>query len=296
MYYCSQVAPQMYQPVQPDPEWIVGTHALMNVHACQRNGRTEIDPHSWRIPFQWQGYHYQDHDDEPFMLLLNSAGGFVEGDVSEFHATLDANTRALFTTTASAKFYKCLEHKTSREIVDILVGPGALLEYLPDEAIPFERSRVQRINRITMDQSSRMFATDMISAGRIHYGDGEVFDFDGLISEFEIRLGQRTIALDRLRATTPEAIAALPRLWHGAFHMATVFAYAPDLPRGLEDEVLANCADVPETEIGVSRIENLVILRILSVETWQAHEAIYNAWRALRPAVADKPARPISKC
>ena len=286
----------MYQQVQPDPDWIVGTHALMNVHARRRNGRTEIDPHSWRIPFQWQGYHYQDHDDEPFMLLLNSAGGFVEGDVSEFHAALDANTRALFTTTASAKFYKCLEYKTSREIVDILVGPGALLEYLPDEAIPFEHSRVQRINRITMDQSSRMFATDMISAGRIHYGDGEVFDFDSLISEFEIRLGERTIALDRLRATTPEAIAALPRLWHGAFHMATVFAYAPDLPRGMEDEVLANCADVPETETGVSRIENLVILRILSVETWQAHEAIYNAWQALRPAVAGKPARPISKC
>ena len=286
----------MYQPVQPDPSWIVGTHALMNVHARQRNGRTEIDPHSWRIPFQWQGYHYQDHDDEPFMLLLNSAGGFVEGDVSEFHATLDANTRALFTTTASAKFYKCLNHKTSREIVDILVGPGALLEYLPDEAIPFEHSRVQRINRITIDQSSRMFATDMISAGRIHYGDGEDFDFDGLISEFEIRLGERTIALDRLRATTPEAISALPRLWHGAFHMATVFAYAPDLPNGMEDEVLANCSEVPETETGVSRIENLVILRILSEETWQAHEAIYNAWQALRPAVAGKHARPISKC
>ncbi len=286
----------MYQPVQPDPDWIVGTHALMNVNARRRNGRTEIDPHSWRIPFQWQGYHYQDHDDEPFMLLLNSAGGFVEGDVSEFHAALDANTRALFTTTASAKFYKCLEYKTSREIVDILVGPGALLEYLPDEAIPFEHSRVQRINRITMDQSSRMFATDMISAGRVHYGDGEIFDFDGLISEFEIRLGERTIALDRLRATTPEAIAALPRLWHGAFHMATVFAYAPDLPRGMEDEVLANCADVPDTETGVSRIDNLVILRILSVETWQAHEAIYKAWQALRPAVAGKPARPISKC
>ena len=78
--------------------------------------------------------------------------------------------------------------------------------------------------------------------------------------------------------------------------MATVFAYAPDLPRGMEDEVLANCANVPETETGVSRIENLVILRILSVETWQAHEAIYNAWQALRPAVAGKPARPISKC
>lgn len=286
----------MHAPVQPDPDWIVGKHALMNVHAQLRNGRTEIEPHSWRIPFQWQGCHYQDHDDEPFMLLLNSAGGFVEGDVSQFHATLEAGTRALFTTTASTKFYKCLEQQTSREIVDILVGPGALLEYCPDEAIPFERSRVKRINRITMDESSRIFATDMISAGRIHYGDGEAFKFDSLMSEFEIRIANRTIALDRLLATTPQAIAALPRLWHGAFHMSTVFGYAPDLPRTIEDEVHALCKIVAETEIGVSRIENLLIVRILANETWQAHEAMYKAWEALRPSIAGKPARPISKC
>ena len=286
----------MHAPAQPDPNWIVGKHALMNVQAQLRNGRTEIEPHSWRIPFQWQGCHYQDHDDEPFMLLLNSAGGFVEGDVSQFHATLEAGTRALFTTTASTKFYKCLEQQTSREIVDILVGPGALLEYCPDEAIPFERSRVKRINRITMDESSRIFATDMISAGRIHYGDGEAFKFDSLMSEFEIRIANRTIALDRLLATTPQAIAALPRLWHGAFHMATVFGYAPDLPRTIEDEVHALCKNVAETEIGVSRIENLLIVRILANETWQAHEAMYKAWEALRPSIAGKPARPISKC
>ncbi len=286
----------MHAPVQPDPDWIVGKHALMNVHASLQDGRTVIKPHSWRIPFQWQGCHYQDHDDEPFMLLLNSAGGFVEGDVSQFHATLDAGTRTLFTTTASTKFYKCVEQETSREIVDILVGPEALLEYCPDEAIPFERSRTQRINRITMDESSRIFATDMISAGRVHYGNGEAFLFDSMMSEFEIRIDDRTIALDRLLATTPEAIAALPRLWHGAFHMATVFGYAPDLSRDIEDEVLALVEGVEETQAGVSRIGNLVIVRILAGETWQAHEAMYNAWQALRPSIAGKDARPISKC
>jgi len=216
--------------------------------------------------------------------------------VSQFHATLDAGTRALFTTTASTKFYKCMEQETSREIVDILVGPEALLEYCPDEAIPFAHSRAQRINRITMDESSRIFATDMISAGRVHYGDGEAFLFDSMMSEFEIRIGNRTLALDRLSATTPEAVAALPRLWHGAFHMATVFGYAPDLPSSIEDEVLAIVEGVEGTQTGVSRIGNLIIVRILADETWQAHEAMYNARQALRPSIAGKAARPISKC
>ena len=283
-------------PIQPDPEWIVGKHALMNVRASSRFGRTEIDPLCWRIPFQWQGYHYQDHDDQPFMLLVNSGGGFVEGDVSHFHGVLEPGTRALFTTTASSKFYKCPGGAVSREIVDLHVGEDALLEFCPDEAIPFARSRVHRINRIALEPSSRLFATDMVSAGRVHYGDGEVFRFHHLVSEFRITVGGRLVALDRLVATTPETIAALQRLWQERLHMATAFAYAPDLPRAVEDDVHEAIEGVAGTEAGVTRIGNLVIVRILSHETWQAHEALFNAWTALRPAIAGKNARPILKC
>ncbi len=283
-------------PVQPDPEWIVGKYALMNVRASSRLGRTEIDPLCWRIPFQWQGYHYQDHDDQPFMLLVNSGGGFVEGDVSHFHGVLEPGTRALFTTTASSKFYKCPGGAVSREIVDLHVGADALLEFCPDEAIPFARSRVHRLNRIVLEPSSRLFATDMVSAGRVHYGDGEVFRFHHLVSEFRIVIGGRLVALDRLLATAPETIAALQRLWLGRLHMAMAFGYAPDLTPDVEDDVHEAITGVDGTEPGVTRIGNLVIVRILSHETWQAHEALFNAWTALRPAIAGKNARPILKC
>ena len=50
------------------------------------------------------------------------------------------------------------------------------------------------------------------------------------------------------------------------------------------------------TELGVSRIDNLTTVRVLSAETWQAHEAIFGVWAALRPSIAGKPARPIRKC
>ena len=283
-------------PAQPDPAWIVGKHALMNVRARARNGRTEIDPLRWRIPFQWQGCHYQDHDDEPFMLIVNSGGGFVEGDAARFHAVLEPGTRALFTTTASSKFYKCPGGAVSREIVELHAGAGALLEFCPDEAIPYARSRVHRTTRIALAPSSRLFATDMISAGRVHYGAGEVFAFDHLVSEFRIAIEGRPVALDRLVATAPETIAALDRLWRGRRHMATVFAHAPDLPSGAEDGVHDAVAGVEGTDAGVTRLGDLVIARILSGETWQAHEAIFKTWAALRPAVAGKPARPIRKC
>jgi urease accessory protein len=282
--------------IQPDPDWIIGKHALMNLHAVVRNGRTEIDPRSWRIPFQWQGCHYQDHDDEPFLLLINSGGGFVEGDVSELHVELEPGTRALITTTASSKFYKCLEGGTSRELVNIEVGPGALLEYYPDEAIPFAQSRVERHTRIALQPDSRLFATDMVSGGRIHYRDGEVFQFTSLVSEFEVSMSGQPIALDRLVALDEGEVAALERLWDGAHHMACVYAYAGDLPAGIEERVEAAIDAVDAVVGGASRIGNLLVARILGAETWQTHAAIYACWEVLRPVLAGKPARPILKC
>lgn len=286
----------MQSITQPDPDWIVGKHALMNLHAVVRNGRTEIDPRSWRIPFQWQGTHYQDHDDQPFLLLINSGGGFVEGDASQLNAELEAGTRALLTTTSSSRFYKCLEGGTSRELVNIEVGAGALLEYYPDEAIPFAHSRVERQTRIGLQPDSRLFATDMVSAGRVHYLDGEVFAFSSLVSEFQIDVAGQPIALDRLVALDEAEIAALERLWAGAHHMACVYAYAPDLPDGIEARVEAAIDAVDAVSGGASRIGNLLVARILGLETWQTHEAIYACWDVLRPTIAGKPARPILKC
>jgi urease accessory protein len=286
----------MLNVIQPDPDWIVGKHALMNIHAVARRGRTEIDPRSWRIPYQWQGCHYQDHDDQPFLLLINSGGGFVEGDTAQLHGELEPGTRALLTTTSSSRFYKCLEGGTSRELVTVDVGDDALLEYYPDEAIPFAHSRVERRTRIALQPSSRLFATDMISAGRIHHLDGEVFRFTSLFSEFEIALAGRTIALDRLIALDEAEVAALARLWDGAHHMASVYGYAPDLPAGIEDAVEAAIDGVDGVIGGASRIGNLLVARILGEETWQTHEAIYACWSVLRPPLAGKPARPILKC
>ncbi|GLK66926.1 urease accessory protein UreD [Hansschlegelia plantiphila] len=281
--------------VLPQPDWIIGKHGLMNLRAMRRNGRTEIDPHSWRIPYQWQGGHYQDNDDQPFLLLINSGGGFVEGDVAELHATLDAGTRTLITTTAASKFYKCPDGATSRELVDIRVGPDALLEYYPDESIPFARSRVERRTRIELHDSSRLFATDMIAAGRIHYGAGEAFAFDELFSEFEVVAKGRPLLTDRL-VCEGEEVAALARLWDGATHAATVVIHAPDLPKGLEEEIELQLSGPAVVASGASRSGNAIVCRILATEAWACHEAIFRCWAAARPTLAAKAARPIRKC
>ena len=284
----------MVEQVVPHEDWIVGKHGLLNIHAFLHEGHTEIEYRDRRTPFQWQGYHYQDHDDEPFFPLLTTTGGFVEGDMTEFYATLDPDTRVLVVANEASKFYNCLEGNTSREIVKVTVGPRALFEYYPGMAIPYRRSRVDRNTQIFIDNSSKLFASDMLSAGRIYYGEGgEIFEFDSLKSSFEVVVNNDKYIIDRLIATDRQHIDALKNLWNGAYHMCIVIGYAPDLPSNIEDSVYENCNSIDGVEVGVSRIVNMVVVRILSCETWQAREAIFRAWEVMRPSLARKPAIPI---
>ena len=280
---------------RPDPSWVIGKHALLALRVVRRNGRSEIEPTLRRVPYQWQGYHYQDHDDEPFLLLHNSAGGFVEGDVAELHVRLEPSTRALFTTTAATKFYKCESEGVCEDIVDVELGAGALFEYLPDEVIPYARSRVVRRTRFRLEQGASLFASDILSAGRINYGDGEAFAFTSMRSDTEFRVGGRLLFIDRLRAAKPDEVAALPLLWAGRRYLVTVLAYGEGLGEGCEARAEEAAASVAGVRAGATRKGDLVCARVLADESWQAHEAVQRIWAVLRPELAGKPARTIAK-
>jgi urease accessory protein len=254
-----------------------------------------VDLIARRTPYQWQGSFFQDHDDQPFVILHNSAGGFVEGDAAELHVLAESGTRSLFTTTAATKFYKC-EAETSCDLVSFRVGEEALLEYLPDEVIPFAESRVERTTRIALHASSRLFASDVISAGRVGYRAGEAFAFASMRSQLELRINGRLILLDRLVACRPEEVAALLRLWGGHLHLATAAVYAPRLPDSLVARVQERCeAPGGRCEAGATVIDRVLFVRVLTERVWQAHEAVYRIWETVRPAIAGKPARRIRK-
>ena len=280
----------------PDAGWAIGKHAFLSLRALVRRGRTEVDMLARRIPYQWLGFVFQDHDDQPYVLLHNSAGGFVEGDAAELHVLAEPGTRSLFTTTGATKFYKCEAAETSYDFVSFSVGEEALLEYLPDEVIPFGNSRIERTTRFALHANSRLFASDVISAGRISYGSGELFAFASMRSQFELRINGRVVVLDRLVACDSEDVAALSRLWGEHRHLATVAAYAPSLPHDLVEQVQETCeALVDRCEAGATVVDGVIFVRVLTKQVWQAHEAVYRIWETLRPVIGGKPAHPIRK-
>jgi urease accessory protein len=279
---------------RPQPDWVIGKHALLSLRTVARGGRTHVDVIHRRIPYQFQGVHYQDHDDEAFVFLHNSAGGFVEGDVAELHVAAGAATRTLLTTMGATKFYKSTTGGAATDLVTIGVGSGALLEYLPDEVIPFAGSRVRRATRVSAAPNARVILTDILSAGRIHFGVGEAFAFADLVSTLEVRRDGRVVFYDRL-AVAGRDVQALRRLWQGRSHLVTVVVTGPGVQDGLED-AMESAACGTGTIVGASRRGDVICARVLAHETWQMHDAIERIWSSARQALAGKPGRPIRKC
>jgi urease accessory protein len=280
--------------VGPPPGGPIGKHGYLHLRTARLREVTTVEPVARRIPFQWQGVHYQDHDDQPFVLLHHSAGGYVEDDTATLHVDVAADTRVLLTTMGATKFYKSCHGGVAEERVLIDVGPGALAEYLPDEVIPYAGSRVSRTTTVNLTASSSAFVTDLLAAGRIHYADGEAFAFDGLRSELRVTLDDRLLVLDRLMVDDEER-DALRRLWAGRNLAASVVAHAPGVDLALEAEIEETCAAL-DVRAGASRRQTVLFVRLLAHEAWQLHEAVHQIWCLVRPQLAGKAAPRIRKC
>ncbi|WP_019973183.1 urease accessory protein UreD [Mycobacterium sp. 141] len=272
----------------------IGKHGSLVVRAMVERGKTRLQPTFRRIPYQWHGAHYQDNDDQPFLLVQNSGGGFVEGDSGRFHLTMEPGTRALVTTTEATKFYRSEGGGSSAESYRFDVGANALLEYVPDEVIPYAGCRAVRDTRFCLTSPSRLFAAEVMVAGRVHFRRDELFGFTALRSRFQVDIDGVPRYLDNLIAEGAD-IPKIARTWGGHCVLGTIVVYGhPD--DGLAAQVEQALSADETIHAGASVRSGILVVRILGSATWRVHDAVYEVWRQVRPALADKPARRILKC
>ncbi len=129
--------------------------------------------------------------------LHNVSGGVLAGDHLTLQIHVGPRSIAQVTTTGATRLYR---HRggaaDSEQHVDISVGEGALLEYLPDALIPFAGSRHRQHTSISLATGATLFAWDVLAPGR--QAMGETFAFDSLRIQTELRSGERPLLLENL--------------------------------------------------------------------------------------------------
>ncbi|MDZ4373445.1 MAG: urease accessory protein UreD [Phenylobacterium sp.] len=129
-------------------------------------------------------------------VLINTAGGVTGGDRMDWVGDVGAGARLTLTSQACEKVYRARDG--SAELgATLTAGPGARLDWLPQETIVFDGGGVRRTLHAELDETATFLACEAVVLGRTAMDEtvryGEVRD------RWRVRRGGQLIFADDLR-------------------------------------------------------------------------------------------------
>jgi urease accessory protein len=139
-----------------------------------------------------------EHDEGAALVHLhNVSGGLLGGDHLSLYAEVGREARVQITTTGATRLYRPRESAPAAiQSNEIVVGEGALLEYVPDPLIPFAGARLSQRTKIHLARDAGLFWWEIIAPGR--EARGEVFEYERLEMGTDITSAGRLIAAERV--------------------------------------------------------------------------------------------------
>ena len=102
----------------------------------------------------------------PLAAVVNCAGGLAGGDALRQEVRLEAGARAVVSTATAEKVYRSLGAADARVSTGLALGPGAVLEWIPQETILFDGARLERRLRADLAEGATLLAAETLVFGR----------------------------------------------------------------------------------------------------------------------------------
>lgn len=103
-------------------------------------------------------------------VIVNTAGGMTGGDRFEFGIEVGAGAAISITTAAAEKIYRSLGPDTSIDL-NLHIGPGGKLAWLPQETILFDRARLGRRINVDLAADASVVLAESTVFGRSAMGE-----------------------------------------------------------------------------------------------------------------------------
>lgn len=158
----------------------------LDLHIGQRHGRSVAVRQFHQGALRVMRPHYLDDSGQVCYTIINPGGAYFGGD--DYHLTLDVDEGAslLLTGQSATKIYKTPGNYALQDF-EITLGPGAVLEYVPDQLIAYEGATFAQHMSVNMDATSSLFIAEIVTPG--WSPRGELFAYD------EVRL-RTSVAVD----------------------------------------------------------------------------------------------------
>ncbi len=137
-------------------------------------------------------------DGTALVHLHNVSGGLLGGDRLALRVRLDAGSNAQLTTTGATRLYRPRqEAPVTFQANEITVGEDALLEYLPDQLIPFAGARFSQRTSIRLARGAGLFWWEVLAPGR--EARGEIFEYASVELKTDLIALGKPIVAERVR-------------------------------------------------------------------------------------------------
>lgn len=226
-------------------------------------------------PLRVQKHLYPEGPEVCQHIIIHPPAGIAGGDRLALAAHAGENAWAQLTSPGAAKWYRADSPATQH--LNLQVGAGATLEWLPQETLVFSGAQARLDTRITLEADARLCYWDVVALGRP--ASGEAFTCGYFQAALDIFRDGKLIWHERQRLTGNDRLLTSPIGLRGQPVFATLII------TGLaSDDLLQACRELPcQGQGDLTQLPGLVIARCLASEALHARDWLIRLWRLLRP-------------
>jgi urease accessory protein len=232
----------------------VGRCGRLDLVFAARGGRTILLDSYCEVPFKITRTLSTAADGIAHIMLMHCTAGLFGGDRVEMTVRVERGARVRLMQQSATRVHPSqgrIAVQTSR----IQVEKGGELEFVLEPVIPFAESRFQQRTTLEVEKGARLLYWEGLMAGRV--GRGEIWEFDEVSSETNLRLEQRLAFLDRLHLQPQCSTPSTRWGMDGGTYTGTglyVGSGAVEFSAALHDALPKTGVDVLEDTLAVTRI------------------------------------------
>ena len=210
----------------------------------------------------------------PAYFLMQLGGGIVEGERYNINVELKENVRAIVTTQAASKVYKCENSYESFQETTLKLEENSILEYITDPVILYKDAVYRQENNIYMTKSSTLIYTDGITSG--WSPDKKRFQYEKAKLKTNIYMDGVPVLLDNMLINTREDDIDGLGFMEGYKNFATLIILDDRIDKNiiehLREEILKLNLDI---NFGITGLEvNGFVLRVIGNLTQDLEEVV----------------------
>jgi urease accessory protein len=217
-------------------------------------------------------------------VIVHPPGGIAGGDELLFEIDLEANSSAVVTTPAAAKWYKA-PLLQCRQQVRIRLAQGATLDWLPQENIFFNATRVESAFTLQIDAGATAMGWEIAVLGRRasaeQWAEGSLRCLTSIQRTDGLPLWFERLALDAC-----DSFRTAPQGLFGYSVFGTLWAVGPGCTVARAEELASNLPFKAGLRAGVTCLPGgILLIRGLADTVEPLRQMMVDCWLRLRPQV-----------